>query len=372
MGKGNTRNKPCFCGSGLKYKNYHGKPNKEHIKLYELDKELKSSYTIKKCMTPKELHKECSKRIIKAHTISKSNNLKEISINGHVYTFKKTLQELDKNNGVFPVEKIGINNASIFYGFCSIHDKKLFSDIENEPIIFSDKQIFLLAYRSIANELYLKLASLDYNKKMLKHKSKISPSMPPLLDLNITMLEEGTKTSIRDLEFIKQFYDYSLLNNQFSGQMNYYMLIINKIPEIVNSAGWIPTIDFDNNELADLLEKDIKYNTLTMNTIRYNDKGAIIFSWHKKLECENCLRFIQSLHNIENKYKSYAILKWLFECNENIYWSIKWWDTLDEKFKNILIDNMMNIMRKQNLSDYKTLEGALEWDIIDIKTNLNI
>ncbi len=323
-------------------------------------------------MTPIELHKECTKKIIKAHTISKSSNLKTISTNSHVYTFKKSIQELDKNNGVFPIEKIGINNASIFYGFCSKHDKELFSDIENKQITFSDKQIFLLAYRAIANELYLKYASLNYSSKLLNQKSKIPLEGIPFFDLGIKTLEEGIKLAIRDLEYIKKFYDYSLLNNNFTNQMNYYILIINKVPEIVNSAGWIPEIDFNSNELANLMKKDIKYNTLTVNTIRYESQGAIVFSWHKKLNCENCLKFIQSLHAIENKYKGCAILKWLFECNENIFWSISWWDSLDEKYKKILTYSMMNIMRKQNLSDYTTLEGALDWEIVDIKTNLPI
>lgn len=372
MGKGNERNKPCPCGSGLKYKNCHGKPNPETMKLYDMQNDLRESYTKKVCMSPKELHQECSQKIIKAHTISKSSNLKKIATDGHVYSFEKNILKLDKNNGVFPIEKIGINNASIFHGFCSKHDKELFSDIEDKEIIFSDKQIFLLAYRAIANELYLKHASLDHNTKLSNQKSKIPLEMIPLFNRHIKVMEEGTRIAIRDLEFIKQIYDSSLMNEEFANQMNYYILIIDKVPEIVNSAGWIPTIDFNNNELSDLNKKDIKYNTLTVNTIVHKSQGAIVFSWHKKLDCTDCLKFIQSLHSIDDEYKSSAILKWLFECNENIFWSMEWWDALNDKNQTILIDNMMNIMRKQDLSNYKVLKDSLDWKILEIKTNLNI
>lgn len=372
MRKGNERNKPCLCGSGLKYKKCHGKQNQEPIKLYDLQNDLRESYTKKVCMSPQEFHQDCSTKIIKAHTISKSSNLKKIATNGHVYNFEKNILKLDKNNGTFPIEKIGINKASIFHGFCSKHDKELFSNIEDREMMFSDKQIFLLAYRAIANELYLKHASSNLHTKLSNQKSKIPLENIPLYNHIVNTMEEGTTLAIRDLEFLKKIYDSSLINEEFENQMNYYILIIDKVPEIVNSAGWIPTIDFDNNELSDLNKKDIKYNTLTVNTIAYNNQGAIVFSWHKKLDCEDCLKFIKSLHNIDNEYKSSAILKWLFECNENIFWSIEWWDTLNEKNKNILIDNMMNMKRKQNLSTYKVLKESLDWKILEIKTNLTI
>jgi uncharacterized short protein YbdD (DUF466 family) len=372
LGSGTKRNKKCDCGSGLKYKNCHGKPNQEPIKLYELEKELKDSYTKKVCMSPKEFHKECTKKIIKAHTISKSSNLKKIAKDGHVYSFKQSIQELDKDNGIFPIEKIGVNNASVFNGFCSKHDKELFSDIEDKEIIFSDKQILLLAYRAISNELYLKYSSLNHNSKLSKHKPKIPMEMIGIYDNYINFMKDGTKLAIRDLEYIKKYYDSSLINSDFENQMNYYILILDKVPEIVNNAGWIPTIDFNNNDLSDLNKKDIKYNTLTVNTIVYKDKGAIVFAWHKELNCIDCVKFIQSLHNINNKNKGIAILKWLFECSENIFWSIEWWDNLDKSIKQILIDNMMNITRKQNLSNFSILDKALDWNIIDIKTNLNI
>ena len=372
MGKGNNRNKPCPCKSGLKYKNCHGKQNQNSIELYDIHNDFRESYTKKICMSPQELHHECSSRIIKAHTISKSSNLKKIATDGHVYSFKINILDLNKNNGVFPIEKIGINNASIFHGFCSNHDKELFSDIEDKEMIFTDKQIFLLAYRTIANELYLKNASLNHNEKLSKQRSKIPLARIPLFDQQIRTMAEGTKLAIRDLELIKQMYDYSLINKDFENKMNYYILIIDKVPEIVNSAGWIPIIDFDNNILSELMKKNIKYNTLTVNTIVYKNKGAIVFSWHKNLDCEDCLKFIQSLHSINDEYKSSAILKWLFECNENIFWSIKWWDTLNKEIQKILIDSMMNGMRKQNLSEYKISKEALDWKILDIKTNLDI
>jgi hypothetical protein len=143
----------------------------------------------------------------------KQSRFKKIAKDGHVYSFKKSIQELDKNNGVFSVEKIGINNASVFNGFCSKHDKELFLDIEDKQIIFSDKQILLLAYRAIANELYLKYSSLNYNSKLSMHKLEIPMEIIGDYINYINLREEAIKLVIRDLEYIKKCYDSSLINN---------------------------------------------------------------------------------------------------------------------------------------------------------------
>ena len=363
----NIRNKSCPCGSGKKYKKCHGSPDFKPLNIYEIDNYFRINYTRKICMAPEKLKKNCSRRIIKAHTISKSNNLKKIAKDSHVYGFKKSILFLDKNNGIFPIEKIGINKASVLNNFCSKHDKELFSVIEDNEMLFSNEQIFKLAYRSICNELYLKRASVN-NQKNINEKIPlyILFSIKEIIDSII----EGSEVAIRDLEYLKQYYDKNIIEQSFD-TIKYYIMIIDKIPEIFNNAAWIPTVDFNNNFLANLENKNRIFNTLTVNTIQFNGKGAIVFAWHNIIECQDCIKFIKSLHKIENEYKSLAILKWLFECNENIYFSIDWWDKLEQNIKDELIKSYMNMTKlKQNISNYKNLYGAINWKIIDIKTNI--
>jgi hypothetical protein len=82
MAKSIGRNDPCWCGSGLKYKKCH--LNKE-IKAYEINNNFKKSLKHKTCKVPSSLQYECADTIIKAHTISKSANLKNIARDGKVY-----------------------------------------------------------------------------------------------------------------------------------------------------------------------------------------------------------------------------------------------------------------------------------------------
>jgi len=83
-----------------------------------------------------------------------------------------------------------------------------------------------------------------------------------------------------------------------------------------------------------------------------------------------CIDFVKSFHNIDNEYKSSAILQWLLNCSENIYWSINWWDSLSEEQKNKFIKESMDMTQGSCLYRYSDLFSFLDWKIIDIKTNI--
>lgn len=373
MGKGNDRNVLCFCGSGIKYKNCHAKREFEKkVELHEMNKDFMASHTRKKCMAPETFKNECTKSIIKAHTISKSSNLKQISKDGHVMHFKTNIMALDRNNGKFPIEKVGINNASVINAFCSKHDKELFSVIEDKEFIFTDEQVFMLAYRAISRELYLKYSSTESNKNMKEYDKGQAKEMQLFIQMFSNYMTAGTDLAVRDLEKIKFFYDKKLIEENFSS-IKYYCILIDSVPEIMSTAGWLPELDFNNNKLLDLNDKNIMFNTLTVSTIGLKDgKGAVVFAWLDVIDSKACISFIKSLNEIPDDYKDSAILKWLFECNENIYWSEDWWNTIELDKQNELISSMMNTMRGASLKDYKSLSSCLSWKINEIKTNINL
>lgn len=82
------RNQPCWCGSGKKYKKCHlNREAEEEIKLWEAEQSFKKAYGSKYCTVPDTLKNECNGNIVRAHSVSKSMNLKKIARNGHVYAF---------------------------------------------------------------------------------------------------------------------------------------------------------------------------------------------------------------------------------------------------------------------------------------------
>ncbi len=373
MGKGTLRNKACSCGSGKKYKNCHEKKeNEEKIKLYEIENDMRETYSHKTCMVANKLKDECTEKIIRAHTVSKSSNLKQIAENGHVYSFKKSIMALDFNDGKFPVEKIGINKASVFNGFCSKHDKELFAIIEDKEIVFSNEQIFILAYRAMSRELYLKFRSTENNQNMFGYDKGVENVFFQRIFHNaVKQFSEATNLAVRDLEIAKNNYDNSLINQDYEN-IKYYIIIIDSVPEVMSSGCWTPEVTFSGEKLVDFHDKNKQFNSITVSTIALkNDKGAIVFSWDDGTSCSECFQFLKSLNEIPNNEKGNAILKWMFECNENIYFSPKWWDGLDKKIQELLINDMTNIMKLQlDLTDYHKYDGLVNWNILEIKTNL--
>ncbi|MBV5321913.1 MAG: SEC-C domain-containing protein [Sulfuricurvum sp.] len=373
MGKGTLRNKVCSCGSGKKFKNCHEKKeSQEKIKLYEIENDMRETYSHQTCMVADELKCDCTKKIIKAHTVSKSSNLKQIAENGHVYGFKKSIMALDSNDGKFPVEKIGINKASVFNGFCSKHDKELFAIIEDKEIVFSNEQIFILAYRAISRELYLKYRSTENNQNMFDYDKGVkNVLLQKMFHDMVKQFSEGINLAVRDLEIIKNNYDNSLINQDYEN-IKYYIIIIDSIPEVMSSGCWIPEVTFNGEKLVDFNDKNKQFNSITVSTIALKENaGAIVFSWDDRIPCPECFQFLKSLNEIPDNNKGNAILKWMLECNENIYFSPKWWDSLDKKIQELLVDDMSNIMKLQlDLTNYHKYEGCVNWKILEIKTNL--
>lgn len=372
------RNEPCPCGSGKKYKKCHlgvieNTLSKSDLKL--LEDKFKN---FKLCMVPQKMKKDCSKRIINAHTISKSRNLKAIAENGHVLTFKiNSVFKLLKNKGEIKIEKIGINNASIFKGFCSYHDKELFSCIEDENIIFSPKQIFMTAYRSICNELYIKNADLNQKKFLLNSmRNKITLNYVKRLEVYI----KGIELAIDDLNKVKKIYDQIILEDKGYDKVNYYILEINKIPDVLVSGNWIPDKNFDGEKLINLADTKVNFNSLNVSSIVTDKGGAFIFAWidSEELVTKNIYNFIKSFMKLDNKLKINILPRFIFGHFENVYFNPTWWNSLTQQQKELIEKDVSFIYTYGNSTylSYKHLNknysDIFKFDILNIITNLSI
>ena len=105
------RNAKCWCGSDKKYKHCHyARETQKPITKADAFKASKKSAQRKGCYIAKDLFGECEKKIINAHTVSKSGTLKAIADDtNHVLGLKISLQNLFKKKGKLEPEKIGIN-----------------------------------------------------------------------------------------------------------------------------------------------------------------------------------------------------------------------------------------------------------------------
>ena len=325
-------------------------------------------------------HPNCNERAIKSHTVSKASNLLKISSkNNKIYSIRNPIFGINNNN--FIDFGCGINEASVYPLFCTKHDANLFEPFEKNNILkITQKHSFLLHYRILNKALYLKEILYDAFTKAI-HDLKENEQFIKIEDLQdykkfineLTKIANVIGIEPKMLIHQKENLDKLLLKRDYSNQ-SYYAIVIDKIPEIQCSTTWIPTLDFDNNELFDLDNHNSPVPSMSIDILAFEEKGIILFSWNSANEytySEANIKFIKSLDNITNSEKSMAILHLIFSFSEDIFISPIWLDSLDNNKKEIIKGIQLKAIENMNiLGDYKVLEDFVDWNVIDIKTNI--
>ena len=320
------RNEPCWCDSGKKFKKCHlNRDAQKPVNKSDIFKQINSFYDKKTCSAPDSLKHECSKTIIKAHSVSKGSSLKEIAIKGHVLTTFKCHNQSGTNFKLEP-KKIGINQASTFTGFCSHHDNFLFAPIEDEDFEIIEYNCFLVAYRAIARELFVKISvssTLDMIRNLDKGKSLSSQIE---IQSGYNHLNTNNDLTTGDLQYIKKIFDTCLEKQDFNS-INHLVFTLDSAPKAMTSAIIGLTFDFQGNKIQNI-SKDPKSipDYLTINIFSSNGIGYVVLSWlesHKK----GCIHFYKSLMKTASPPDSLTIF--IFAMIENIYLSEEWWNNLN-------------------------------------------
>jgi hypothetical protein len=333
------RNNPCWCGSGKKFKKCHlNKKEPVGITKYEAWEQTRKAFKKKECCASQALGEQCNGPIIGAHTISKSASLKMISKNGHVYAYKKDPAAIDRADGNLKPELIGINKASTFNGFCSFHDKNLFSPLEDRDFIGDQQQCFLAAYRNVCREWYAKrgaLQMLDDMRAAAKGKGHYEGWRKFFDDF-----ETGTLSGFKGMQEYKSEFDDALKAQRYEA-VGSLVIQFSAIPSVMCSGGIYPEVGFDGRLLQNLADLSRSPNLICFSTIGNPAGGAFVLSWLKsrKVFCDS---FTDSLYSIPDEMVSNAIIRMLFEYSENVHISPDWWDAMPPKQKDWLTEKLTN------------------------------
>jgi hypothetical protein len=335
------RNAKCWCGSDKKYKHCHyGRDTQKPVTKGDAINASKGFANRKSCYVPAELYCECETKIINAHTVSKSSTLKAIADNtNHVLGLKINLPNLFKGEGELEPEKIGINQASTFKGFCAKHDKELFSCVEDRHFVGDEEQNFALMYRSVAKELYAKEGSLQ-SAEFLKGADKgKDPFQQMMIQEFASGNMSGVDTGHKELSEFKALLDEHLLKKS---DIDLCHVIFESSSSIAVVASSIvsPINDFNGQMIQDLGDLDVKAEGITFNTINSDGKGFVVFSWLKSAQVIK--RFMDSLLSIEQSDIFSALIRFFFESAENTYISPKWWDALDDNMRDRIKELIMS------------------------------
>lgn len=320
------RNQKCWCGSGLKFKHCHFE--RENAKPLSKGKILEYENTVSNreyCYCPTDLRYECD-QVIKAHTISKVSGLTHIADNtNHVLGLKQNLSQFIKNSRKPKFERLGVNKASTFKGFCKKHDKILFSSFEDSYFIGELDQCYALTFRSVAKELYAKENALQIARFMKRIDNGRPIAYQVYLQEYLQMYTLGLKTAISELYRIKENLDHKLLNRKFKPYSFLVLESTSPLP-IVTSSIVNPTHDFNGNFLQDLTDLHIIPQHLCFNSFSSNGKSFVILSWLQDAKVVE--KFIQSFLEIDDEDIFSALIYLFLNFAENTFISPNWWQQL--------------------------------------------
>ncbi len=362
------RNSPCWCGSGLKYKRCHiGRESKSRPTLEEEKNLLKESFGKRYCLHPDSKHGNCKGNIVNAHTIQRNGGLSKIAIDNHVYRLVTDISRISSPTK-FEAKLIGIKKASTFTGFCEYHDTKTFERIERYPFTGQLEQIFLLAYRALTREVFMKSNQLDHAQMMNDYDRGLDISSQIDFQKFHKSYSYGLALGVRTGNRQKSIYDEVLLSKEYV-TMNYFIVFIDKCPEILCSGESILETDFHGNRFHQLGRADIDQNIMTFSIIPTDNGGAVCFSTLDN--SEDTKSFFSSLKSLSKEQLPNAIVRYSFAYYENTFISPSWWESLKDNIQKSIIMRM-GFGVGDILPDDCLLDDGhkyVNWNITDILTN---
>lgn len=338
MGAGKNANKPCWCGSGKKYKKCHlNREKAEPVNPWKAAKDLRDIFSVGICSVPDAYRTECSDKIIKAHTIPKSSSLKAIARNGHVYGLNCSVEALQRHDGKIVCELIGINKASTFSGFCSVHDGPLFKAIETEYFTNTPEQCFLLSYRAHARELYTKTAMMNVISNIM---NGLDRGRSPFFQINLqaqnALVGVGAQAALNDMQHHKKYFDEYLVSKKYD-HVRAITFKIDGPPPVMMSGATNITHDFNGNEIQDLMDLETIPDCWAMNSFYDGQSGWIVFSWLEHWH-SSCSKIIETLLCKPETDRLMYLLQYMFDKFENFFIAPSWWESLSEVEQEKILD----------------------------------
>lgn len=365
----NNRNLPCWCGSGKKYKKCHlHREEQKKVDTWDMVGKFKREFNKKYCLCPKSHKTSCQGKIINAHTVSKSGSLKQISRNGHIYTFLPTLEKFiqTKDKAKILPELTGINKASTFTGFCKTHDRILFSPIENDDFIATKEQIFLLSYRALSREVFAKAAFLNIEEPLREADKGRSILEQKYHQNKIDNFSFGAELAGKDLKYQKEKFDEMLTTQDFK-EIRGFVIETNKIPSLMCCGGHLPYFDFNGEMPQNIYNFSERLKVIYLNIFSSNNTGYVVFSWLKS-DSTMAEKFINSFEKIEDSRKTDAIIRFAFSCFENKFSSPDWWESLSASKQKLLSNKFLDaVSPNTDVNPNLLVEDNVKYDNWEIK-----
>lgn len=304
------------------------------MSVWEAEARLRANHRTKLCLHPSASKSACGGSIVCAHTVRRSTDLKAIARGGHVYQGSADQKDLQRNGGRVTPKLVGIKKASTFWGFCQAHDTATFAPLETRAFGPTEEQAFLLAYRPLVKELYLKHRQRE-TSEVLRDMDKGRPPIDQILLQGIAGAQAASASAaISDLAHHKANYDRLLLARQFSS-VRYVCIHFDRAPDIMCSGFLQALYTFGGATIQDLLDEGI-LEQFGFSLLATETGGAAVFSWLDDSDATSGA-LVDSLLSLPAHEIPDGLVRFALSELENCFIRPEWWEALDAATQRALV-----------------------------------
>lgn len=180
---------------------------------------------VRKC-----LYEGCNQTAIISHLLQKRGIINSIAEQQHVY--ENSLNAFKKD--FFAFNRIGLNEALSYPGFCNKHDTELFKDIESGVFDYKAyKTHLLLSYRALMIEKRKKEINIDWYNRIQNSKT-LAHHLDKSFIEEIKVSIENEKKGMEDQKYHEEFF----LSNLQNDKLRDFSFIYFKLPrtEVCSAA----------------------------------------------------------------------------------------------------------------------------------------
>lgn len=302
------------------------------------------------------IYKGCKEKSIpRSHSIQKASSLKLISENNHVLAI-----EIDIHSGKLTTQKVGINIASTFPGFCKQHEA-LFSNFEADKELVSSEDFTLQLYRTVCREIVNKnyhIGVLEKRKEQYtsfrdkriaehlrkelgadfieKHKIKLSTLKFTNLDYRMDKITNEIKKLKKDLDGFLYKFQSGIVNDILTKKSHkiYGTVLALDIELPICLAGC-------GNFQVTRKSKTINVDAI-LNVLPYPKKTYIIAAVLSKFRSELDMyisRFSNPLETVN------MVESWMLHGSDHWFIKPSVWDKIQPQFKEKILNDIWDFSK---------------------------
>ena len=290
------------------------------------------------CSHPEAGTDTCSERIVRAHTVQRRGGLAAIAEDGHVISVESAARDLHRNEGRFVPRRVGVRSASTFMGFCNRHDTEMFRAVETGAVRLNPQACFLLGFRAIAYEHYMKALQQRLMGLIRRTDAGLSFEEQCAIQQIAHAFEVGVLRGVEDCTRWKRQYDTMFREERLDGH-RFVAVEYSDILPVVGCGAFHPEFDFDGNALQRIGHGDAHLEHVTFNLTALNDRSVMILGWTEGNQGP-AEAFARSFRNLSDRQKPSATVQLAFEHMSNVFMKPSWWRNLPDAVSGALIRRM--------------------------------